>query len=542
MRLLGGLRMPTPTPETDGSAKPPSPLVSPVFRALWIATIVSNVGTWMHDIGAGWLMTSLSPDPLMVALVQSATTLPMFLLALPAGALADIVDRRKLLIGAQILGLVAAALLAAATLGGLTTAPVLLAFTLAIATSAALSAPAFQAMVSELVPSAALPQAVALNSLGVNIARAIGPALGGVIIAVSGPPAVFALNAVSVLGVLAVLIGWRREAIASTLPPEHFFGAVRAGARYAAQSSALQVVLVRSLGFFLFSSALWALLPIVGRRDLGLSAGAYGGLLTCMGIGAVVGAMLLPRLRERLSVNAVTVAASLTFALSMAGLALATHFAAAAATMAVAGLAWIAMLSSLNGAAQQSAPAWVKARALAISLVVFQGAMTAGASAWGGLAGAASTQVALLTAAGALVLALPLLALRFPMPAGKLDLAPSSHWPAPLVEGEIAADRGPVLITVEYQVAPGRSAAFARAMQPMRRIRRRDGAMSWGLYEDAARPGVMLETFVVESWLEHLRQHERVTQADREFQDAAQAFHIGEDPPLVRHMIRPAAS
>ena len=526
--------------QAGGPGKPPSPLASPLFRALWIATIVSNVGTWMHDVGAGWLMTSLSPDPLMVALVQSATTLPMFLLALPAGALADIVDRRKLLIGAQVLGLVSAALLAVATLSGLTTPAVLLGFTLAIATAAALSAPAFQAMVSELVPAASLPQAIALNSLGVNISRAIGPALGGAIIALAGPPAVFALNAVSVVGVLAVLFRWRREPKSSVLPSEHFLGAIRAGARYAARSPELQVVLVRSLGFFLFSSALWALLPIVGRRELNLTAGAYGGLLTCMGLGAVLGAVILPRLRQRLTANRVTVGASLVFAAAMAALAAAPDFLAAAAAMALAGLAWIAMLSSLNGAAQLSASAWVKARALAVSLVVFQGAMTAGASAWGALATFAGTQAALLIAAAGLVLVLPLLALRFPMPATQLDLAPSSHWPAPAVEGEVQPDRGPVLITVEYQVSPENTAAFAAAMQPMRRIRRRDGAVAWGLYEDAARPGVMLETFVVESWLEHLRQHERVTHADQAFQDAARAFHTGSEPPRVRHLIAPA--
>ena len=280
------------------------PLASPMFRALWIATIVSNVGTWMHDVGAGWLMTSLSPDPLMVALVQAATTFPMFALALPAGALADIVDRRRLLIAAQLFGLIGAAGLALITLAGFTTAWVLLVFTAVIAVGAAFSAPAFQAIVPELVQPKALQQAVALNSLGVNIARAIGPALGGVIIAASGPAAVFAVNALSVVGVIIVLVRWRRAAPERHLPAEHMVGAMRAGLRYAMRAPELQVVLIRSVGFFLFASGLWALLPIIARRDLGLGPAGYGGLLTFMGLGAISGAILMPRLRGRMGANA----------------------------------------------------------------------------------------------------------------------------------------------------------------------------------------------------------------------------------------------
>lgn len=518
---------------------PPDPLKSPLFRALWIATIVSNVGTWMHDVGAGWLMTSLSPDPLMVALVQAATTLPMFLFALPAGALADIVDRRKLLLSAQAFGVLAAAMLAAVTFAGLTGPAVLLVFTFLLAVSAALSAPAFQAVVSELVSPAALRQAAALNSLGVNIARAIGPALGGLIIALSGPQAVFALNAVSVLGVLVVLARWRRTAPVSHLPAERFLAALRAGARYAAGAPALRIVLARSLGFFIFSSALWALLPVIARRELQLGAGQYGALLTFMGLGAVGGAVLLPRLRG-LSVNAATGGASALFALALGGLAIAGNFAAAAAVMLIAGAAWIVMLASLNSAAQLAAPSWVKARALAIHLVVFQGAMTAGASIWGVLASRIGVPATVLIAAGGLVLCLPWLLRRFPLSSAAQDLAPSHHWLEPELAAEVAHDRGPVLITVEYRIDPGQSAAFARAMAPVRRVRRRDGAVSWGLFEDAAQPGVVVETFVVESWLEHLRQHERVTHADRELQDAARAFHLGPEAPKVRHLIQPA--
>jgi MFS family permease/quinol monooxygenase YgiN len=519
-------------------ASPPGPLRLPVFRALWIATIVSNVGTWMHDVGAAWLMTSLSSDPLMVALVQAATTLPMFLFALPGGALADIVDRRKLLLAAQAWSLLSAAALAALTLAGLTDATVLLVLTFSLATAAALNAPAFQAIVPELVPRESLPQAVALNSLGVNISRAIGPALGGVLVAAAGPPAVFLLNAVSVLGVAAVLWRWRRAPSPSTLPAEHFLGALRAGGRYVRRSPELRTVLVRSVFFFLFASAVWALLPVIARRDMGLGAAEYGGLLGFMGGGAILGALVLPRLRGRVLANALTIAATVAFAGVAAGLSAVSDYWLAGALMAVAGMAWITMLSALNVSAQTAAPGWVKARALAVFIVVFQGAMAAGSTLWGALAAQTDIRTALLVAAAGQLAAVIVAFLR-PLGGPALDLAPSMHWPAPHVAGEVASDRGPVMVTVEYRIDPARVAEFTLEMQRLRRIRRRDGAISWSLYEDSADPGLMMEVFVVESWLEHLRQHERVTHADHAVQDEIARFHLGPDGPVVRHLVAP---
>ncbi len=519
-------------------AAPSGPLASPMFRALWIATIVSNIGTWMHDVGAGWLMTSLSPDPLMVALVQAATTFPMFALALPAGALADIVDRRRLLIAAQIFGLVGMALLAAITLAGLTDAGLLLFFTAIISVGAALSAPAFQAIVPELVPQPALQQAVALNSLGINIARAIGPALGGLIIAASGPAAVFAVNALSVLGVLFVLFRWQRHAPERHLPAEHMIGAMRAGLRYAMRARELQVVLIRSVGFFLFASALWALLPIIARRDLGLGPAGYGGLLTFMGLGAIAGAVLMPRLRGRMGANAITLAASILLAAAMAALSLAIDFWSASAALFAGGLAWITMMASLNGGAQATSPAWVKARALAIYLLVFQGSMTAGSTLWGTVASNIGVLSTLLIAGALLVVASLILSWRFPLDkAGGLDLAPSAHWPAPMVDGEVDKDSGPVLVTIEYRVDPARIADFFAAMQAMRLIRKRDGAIHWGVYEDTAEPGRVVETFTAESWLEHLRQHDRMTNADRVQQQSLGAYFVDATPPVVRHFV-----
>jgi len=515
------------------------PLNFPVFRALWIATIISNIGTWMHDVGAGWLMTSLSPSPLLVALVQAATTLPMFLLALPAGAMADIVDRRKMLLGAQILGLTAAAVLALLTFEGLATPWLLLGATFVLGVAAALSAPVFQAIVPELVDKPTLPDAVALNSLGVNISRAIGPAMGGLIVAMAGISAVFALNALSVLAVLAVLFTWKREKAAYRLPSEHFLGALRAGYRYARHSPPMRLVLVRTLGFFLFGSALWAMLPLVGRRELGLDAAGYGALLGCMGAGAVVGAMLLKRLRKTVASNTISIWSTLLFASATLALAMAPNAWLASAAMFAAGLAWIGMLTSLNVAAQMASPGWVKARALAIYLLVFQGAMTGGSILWGTLASRSSVTGALTIAAAGLTLTL-LLALRWRLPEDSAsDLAPSSHWSEPVVSTPLAHDRGPVLIEIEYRIAPERQAEFTAALRRFRSVRLRDGAIRWDVWEDVADPGRLVESFVVESWIEHQRQHARVTHTDALDQDLLNSFHVGDQRPLVRHLLRP---
>lgn len=530
----------SPGPETEpADADRASPLGYPVFRALWIATIVSNVGTWMHDVGAGWLMTSLSPSPLMVALVQTATTLPMFLLALPAGALADIVDRRRMLLAAQVLGLLAAMTLAILAAGDLVTPVILLAATAVLGTAAALSAPVFQAIVPELVAKQALPDAIALNSLGVNISRAIGPALGGIIVALAGTPAVFALNALSVLGVLAVLFAWKRPKVDNALPPEHFFGALKAGYRYTRHSPAMRLVLLRAVGFFFFGSALWAMLPLIARRGLGLDAAGYGMLLGCMGAGAVAGAVLLKRLRGSVSANPLSVATTLLFAVATLALALATHAFVAGFVLFLAGLGWIGMLTSLNVAAHMASPGWVKARALAVYLLTFQGAMTGGSVLWGALASGAGVATALAVAgAGQAVAAVLAVRWRLPRDQG-VDLAPSHHWAEPVVAVQPAGDRGPVLIEIEYRVEPARQAEFVSALRGFKSRRHRDGAIRWGVWEDVAELGRVVETFVVESWVEHQRQHARATRADQLDQEILLEYHLGDRPPVVRHLLRP---
>src|SRR5438132_6187301 len=349
-----------------------APLSHPVFRAPWISSLVSNIGTWMQNVGAAWAMTSLSPSPLMVALVQSATSLPVFLVGLPAGAVADIVDRRRLLLVTQCWMLVAAGLLAVLTFVGLMTATTLLALTFALGVGVAMNAPTWQAITSELVPPSELTRAVTLNALPVNIGRAVGPALGGVLVAASGPALVFALNAVSFVAVLVVVYRWRREAPRALLPAERVIGATLAGIRYARHAPPLVAVLVRLGLFIVCASAFWALLPVITRRDLGLGAFGYGLLLGCLGVGAIAGAALLPRVKRRLPLDAVIGLATVVFAVVSALTAFWRFIPGLAIAMILGGVAWIAMMAGLNGSAQTAVPAWVRARALGIYHMVIQ--------------------------------------------------------------------------------------------------------------------------------------------------------------------------
>jgi MFS family permease len=502
-----------------------------------MAAVASNIGTWMHDVGGVWLMTSLTPSPLMVALMQTATSLPFFILALPAGALADVVDRRRLLLATQGWMVAAAAVLGVLTLAGVITPWGLLALTFALGLGAAMNAPAWQAITPELVSRAEVPSAVALSGVGLNLARAVGPALGGFVVAAAGPSAVFLLNALSCLGIIVVLYRWPRPPRRSAPPPEHLLGAMRAGVRFIRHAPALRTVLVRAATFILCGSALWALLPLVARREMELDAVGYGVLLGCLGAGAVAGAAILPRVRQKIVVDWLAIGATVVFALVTVGLAALREFAWLCGAMFIGGGAWIALMSSYNAAAQAAAPAWVRARALAVYLLVFQGGMATGSALWGAVAARMGIPIALIVAGVGLLLGL-LVATRYRLAGGEpLDLTPSLHWPEPIVTIEPPAEHGPVLITVEYRIDPMHAVDFARAMREVRLERLRDGALRWDLFHDPADPNRYVETFLVESWVEHLRQHERVTQADREAETHARALHSGPTPPTVSHLV-----
>ena len=513
------------------------PLQQPLFRALWIASIASNIGTWMQNVGGVWLMTSLTPSPLMVALMQTATSLPVFLVGLPAGALADIVDRRRLLLFWQGWMLAVSAALGVLTLLGATTPNVLLTLTFALGLGAAMNAPAWQSITPELVSRQDLPTAVTLNSAGFNLSRAVGPALGGVVVAASGPAGVFLLNAASFVGVIFVLYRWHRTPRKNALPAERMVGAIRSGIRYVHYAPPLRAVLVRTGIFISCGSALWALLPLVARQHLKLGSLGYGVLLGCLGVGAVVGAFLLPRVRQRISVDSLLVIATIVFAIATVSLAYVHSLGLLYLALTAGGLAWIAMMSSLNVATQLVVPSWVLSRALAVYQLVFQGGLAIGSAVWGIAAERFGNSTALTGAAIGLAVGL-LAAVRYPLMAGeKLDLTTSLYWPEPTVVIELRPDDGPVLITVEYRIDPERSPDFARAMHRLSCARRRDGAIRWGLFSDTADPSRYIETFVVESWAEHLRQHERVTAADRADEQSARTFHVGDTPPVVSHLI-----
>lgn len=527
-----------PGEQPAGEVSPLAPLRQPVFRMLWIATVVSNIGSWMNDVGVNWSMLTLSADPLAVALVQAASSLPMFLFALPSGVMADIIDRRKYLLFSQLWTFIAAAGLTLLAWTGQVTPEYLLAAAFLLSAGAAMSSPPFQAIVPDLVARKELGAAIALNSLGINISRAIGPALGGLILSFTGPWMVFLLNALSVLGVTWVLWRWKAEPAIQRLPPEHFFSAVRAGLRYVHAAPVLRNVLVRTLAFFLLGSAGWALLPLVARRELGLGPGGYGIMLACIGVGAITGAVLLPRLRRHFSSDRLMVIASLIFALTLLALAFVRHFWLLNACEFFTGLAWITVLSTLNLGAQRSAAKWVKARALAVYLTLFFGSMTAGSAIWGQLASRFSIPLSLCIAAAGMVIASATV-WRWRLdqdPDLNLDIIGDGVTPPAL---DIRHERGPVMVNYEYRVTLDDVHAFTICMQDMRRVRRRGGAISWSLYEDILQPGIFVETFVVGSWVEHLRQKARYTMNDKKIERRVFAFHQGETAPEVRYLVTP---
>jgi MFS family permease len=513
-----------------------SPLRHPVFRSIWIASLVSNLGTWMQNVGAAWLMTSIAPSPLFVSLVQAASNFPLFVLALPAGALADVVDRRRLMLVALAWLCATAGLLGALDLAGHVTPGALLACTFALGVGSAFLAPAFQSVVPDLVPHDELAPAVSLNGISMNLGRAVGPALGGVVVAAFGAGATFLVNAASFVVVAIAVARWHSAPREARLPPEDLIGAMRAGVRYVRHSPALQTVLWRAFSFVLPASAIWALLPLLARDTLALGASGYGALLGCFGAGAVGAGVLMPLARARLGAGGLASWAAFAFAAGSALLGLVPVPTAAGVGLFFAGGAWLSVLTTLNASAQLVIPPWVRARALATYLIVLFGALALGSALFGALAQAIGVPRALV-AAGAAVALGRFATWRQRLPEGDgPDLSPAPRWDPELVTA-VAADRGPVLVTVEYEIDPGDGEAFARAMRAIGEIRLRDGALRWGIWADSARPGRYLESFVVESWLAHLRQHERVTAADRAVQAIARAFHRGAEPPRVTHFV-----
>jgi len=518
------------------STSPWSPLGQPTFRSLWLAILVGNIGTWIHDVAATWAMAEATGSPLMVAMVQSATTLPLVLFAIVAGALADIVDRRRYLILAQLWMFGVAGLLAVLAHLDRLDPWTLVALTFALGIGAAMALPAQQATTPELVPRPMLGPAVALGSLGINIARAIGPAIGGLVVARAGIQWAFAINALTFCGIVLVLLRWKRERTVPTLPPEGFLTALRSGLRYTRYAVVFQSVLVKAGIFFAFASALTALLPILVRKELHASAGTYGLMLGCIGIGAIAGALTMPKLRTRFSPDRLVLVASLTYGGCMLAAGWLRVVEVLYAVALVAGSAWIIVLSSLQVAAQTAVPAWVRARALSLYITVFSAGMAIGSLGWGAVAQQWGTAIAL-TLAGLSTMLAAWWGVRFRLDeAERLDVAPSGHWPKPVLEADAHGDHaGAVLVTIDYQVQPALRDEFLRLVQALGRTRRRDGAVQWDVVEDAGQPGLYRERFVLQSWIAHLRQHERVTEEERLLQEQLLQVLEPDTRPEVHH-------
>ncbi len=512
------------------------PLQVPIFRNLLIADVVSDAGAFMQNVGAAWLMVSLHGGPIYVALTQTAASLPYFLLALPAGSAGDIVDRRKLVLFTESWMMGVALLLAILTITGVMSPWILLVLTFALSAGDAFEAPAWRAILPELVPKEDLASASALNGIEFNLARAVGPALAGAIISAAGVAAAFIANFVSFFGVILVVARWKRPVRKRSAPPESFWGATVAAIRYVRHSPSILTVLLRTGVVMFFSSALFALLPTVSR-SVNQHAIGYGLLLGCFGAGAIGGALVMQSARERWSMESIVSAGVVMLGLVILAMSGLHRLSTLAAVMLVGGAAWVIFISLISALIQNLAPDWVRARVLAIFILVYQGTYALGTAVWGAVAQRSDVRNALVYAGiGTIVTAA--IALFARLPESAVDLSPWNHWRMPVVIGEVGADidQGPVLVTVEYSVIPKWTAEFVVAMHEYGRTRRRDGAYEWAIFRDTEISDRYLEIFLVNSWAEHLRQHERQTQADRALEARIGSYVSRE--PVVRHLIK----
>lgn len=515
-----------------------SPFRHEVFRALWIAQFASNIGTWMQGVGAVWVMIQLKGGPALVALVQTATSLPVVFFGVVGGALADLIDRRRLLIVTQTSMLLAAAALAVLDASGFMTPSSLLALTFALGVGAALNGPAWQAIQPELVPHDEFPQAVTLGGASINLGRALGPAIGGLLVAAAGPWLVFSLNALSFTGVVVALWAWRRAPDDIEGPPERFAGAVRAGLRYALFSRELSGVLVRAGLFSGTSAGLMALLPVYSTDVLGLGSSGLGLLFAGFGMGAVIAAAFLPRARARMDEDGVVTTGTIAFATALLALAVNRSPLLAVAITVAAGAAWLLCLSTFNVASQEALPGWVRARGLAMYLTVFMGGIAAGSAAWGYLAGSIGTPATFAWGAFAVALT-PLLALRWRLRSiGDVDLSSSPMF-APEMRLASEDASGPAFVMVAYDVRPHEVEGFQEALRRVGRARRRTGAVRWSVYRDAERPERFIETFIVPTWEEHVRQHGRRTVTDATLQQSLRIFLREGTEPEAAHFVAP---
>ncbi|NMG75585.1 MFS transporter [Aromatoleum diolicum] len=525
---------------TDFSETPSAlaPLRGPVFRMLWLAWLAANVTMWMNEVTSAWLMTSLTDSAFMVAMVQAASTLPVFVLGLPSGALADIIDRRRYFAATQLWVALVALVLGGLALADALTAPLLLALTFANGIGMAMRWPVFAAIIPDIVPRSELPAALALNGIAMNMSRVIGPVVAGALLASAGSPYVFLLNAILAVVAFALILRWRSEPRVSTLPGERFVAAMRVGLQHVVQSPPMRAVLVRIFLFFLQSTSLSALLPLVARDVHSGKAGTYTALMAAMGGGAIVAALLLPHLRQRLGREEFVRWGTIVHAACAAAVVLVPTLWLALPAMFIAGMAWIATANSLTVAAQMGLPNWVRARGMSIYQMALMGGSAAGAALWGYVANLTTVTVSIMVASVVGPIVLLMTHRRVAVGATDEDHSPAAvtgRMPPP--EIEIRPDEGPVMVTIEYLIDPARAADFNTVMQDTRRARLRQGAMSWGLFRDTTRPERYIEYFLDENWIEHQRRMERFTAADVGLRERRMAFHVGTEPPQIRRYV-----
>ncbi|KLR59351.1 MFS transporter [Diaphorobacter sp. J5-51] len=515
---------------------PFAPLSVPVFRMLWLTWLAANTCMWMNDVATAWLMTTLTDSPALVALVQTASTLPVFLLGLPSGALADILDRRRYFMVTQFWVAAVAVVLCVAILWGGLNPYLLLALTFANGIGLAMRWPVFAAIVPELVNRQQLPAALALNGVAMNASRIIGPLVAGAIIASAGSAWVFVLNAALSLVAGFTIMRWRRQPMPNPLGRERLTSAMRVGLQFVRESPPMRAVLWRISIFFLHATALLALLPLVARDLQGGGAGTFTLLLASMGAGAVSAAMFLPRLRQMMSLDQLVARGTLLQALATAVVAIAPNVYVAVPAMLVGGAAWITTANSLTVAAQLALPNWVRARGMSIYQMSIMGATAVGAALWGQVAALSSVHMSLALAALTGVLVMALVQRLVSNRHGEEDLSASRAFQAPRADSPPAAGLR-LVVSIEYFINPARAAEFRAVMQESRRARLRQGALSWELQHDIADPRRYVERVVDESWTEHLRRFDRVTASDVALRDRRFAFHVGDAPPVVSRYV-----
>jgi MFS family permease len=504
--------------------------------------LISSVGTMMQTVGAQWLLVDVPNAATLVSLVQVANTLPIMLLAVAGGVLADSFDRRWLLFGVQAYFFVVGVVLVVLTVAGQMPPGLLLTFTFVLGAGVALQQPSWGATIPELVPRTQLRAASRLDLVNVNLSRAIGPALAGLVIAhLGGVPVVFALNALSVVFLAIALLVWRHPRVETRSPGERFVPALRAGGRYVWHEPVVRRLLLRAILFVAPAMAVWALLPLVATQRLGLGADGYGALFGALGFGAIVGALILGPVQARLFTNGMLGVGALVYAVVLAGVVVVPGFSAALVAMVFAGLAWMAVTSTLQAELQLVLPGWVRARGLSIYTLTFMGSNAAGALFWGLVATRFGLAPAMLLAAGLMLVGVVAgLVWRVPE-TDHLDLQPAAYWTDARLAFAPEPGAGPVLVAVHYTVMPSWQPAYLEAMGQLRRSRLRTGGTRWELYRDGERPNQFVELFQVPSWEEHLRQHAgRLTEADRAVEQSALGF--SEPPAYADHLLPPVIS